>query len=187
MIRGGGTLPDITPIPELYKCSCAFIAPTSLVAGVSLAVGMNKIDVPGATATYKTDHRAKASNALSALKDHDLVFVHFKPCDNASHDGNISLKQEMIRKVDEMVEIILNANITDLHIALCADHCTPLLIRDHVGDPVPLTIMGSQVRTDDVKSFDERSVAKGALQRLRGYDVIPILMNLTGRQKMFGT
>jgi 2,3-bisphosphoglycerate-independent phosphoglycerate mutase len=92
----------------------------------------------------------------------------------------------MIQKVDELVGIILDANIPDLHIAISADHCTPLTIREHVGDPVPLAIMGSQVRTDDVHVFDERSAAKGALQRIRGHDILPILMNYIGRQKLYG-
>ena len=186
LFRGGGTLPDVVPLPELYKCSCAFIAPTSLVAGVSIAVGMKPIDVPGATGTYETDHRAKATSALAALEMNDFVFVHFKPGDNASHDGNLELKQKMIQKVDELIGIILDANVPDLHIAICADHCTPLSVREHTADPVPLAIMGSQVRSDDIKEFNERAAAKGGLQRLRGYDILPVLMNLIGRQKMFG-
>ena len=186
LFRGGGTVPDVVPLPELYNCSCAFIAPSSLVAGVSIAVGMKPIEVSGATGTYDTDHRAKATHALAALEENEFVFVHFKPSDSASHDGNLAMKQKMIRKVDELVRIILDANLPDLHIAVCADHCTPLSIREHVADPVPLAIMGSQVRTDDVKVYDERSAAKGALQGLRGHDIMPILMNFIGRQKMFG-
>ncbi|MFQ6123064.1 MAG: 2,3-bisphosphoglycerate-independent phosphoglycerate mutase [Candidatus Heimdallarchaeota archaeon] len=186
LFRGGGTVPDVIPLPELYKSSCAFIAPSSLVAGVAIAVGMKPIEVPGATGTYNTDHRAKATRALAALESNDFVFIHFKPTDNASHDGNVALKQKMIQKVDEIAGIILDANLPDLHIAICADHCTPLRVREHTADPVPLAIMGSQVRTDDIKVFDERSAVRGALQRLRGHDIIPILMNLIGHQKMFG-
>jgi len=186
LFRGGGTIPDVVPLPELYKSSCAFIAPSSLVAGVAIAVGMKPIEVPGATGSYDTNHRAKAMNALAALESNEFVFVHFKPTDNASHDGDVAMKQKMIQKVDELVGIILDANMPDLHIAVCADHCTPLRVREHTADPVPLVIMGSQVRTDDIKVFDERSAAKGALQRLRGHDIMPILMNFIGHQKMFG-
>jgi 2,3-bisphosphoglycerate-independent phosphoglycerate mutase len=51
---------------------------------------------------------------------------------------------------------------------------------------VPVAIYGPEIRTDDVKEFDERACAKGGLGRIRGKDLMPILMNLLGKTKKFG-
>jgi 2,3-bisphosphoglycerate-independent phosphoglycerate mutase len=42
------------------------------------------------------------------------------------------------------------------------------------------------VRRDKVVRFDEVSCADGALGRIRGLDVMNILMDLVGRAEMFG-
>jgi len=42
------------------------------------------------------------------------------------------------------------------------------------------------VRVDDVTSFNERAVAKGGLNRIRGLDLMPILLDLLGKAKLFG-
>jgi len=54
------------------------------------------------------------------------------------------------------------------------------------GDPVPIAIQGPNIRTDDVKEFSERTCAKGGLCRIRGKDLMPIIMNLPGETKKFG-
>jgi 2,3-bisphosphoglycerate-independent phosphoglycerate mutase len=57
---------------------------------------------------------------------------------------------------------------------------------DHTGDPVPIVICGPEVRVDDVKKFNERSVAKGGLCRIRGNNIMDILMDLMNLSTKFG-
>lgn len=145
--------------------------------------GMSVVDVPGATGGVNTDLNAKARAALKALEDHELVLLHVKGFDEASHDGNLEAKTQFIERVDGMLGQLVDA--ADL-IVLACDHTTPVTVREHTGDPVPVVICGAGVRPDDVQCYDERAVAGGGLGRIRGKDLLPIVVDLMGRGKKFG-
>ena len=57
---------------------------------------------------------------------------------------------------------------------------------NHSGDPVPIVIRGPEVKVDDVEEFNERSAAKGGLCRIRGSDLMNILMDLMNNSEKFG-
>jgi 2,3-bisphosphoglycerate-independent phosphoglycerate mutase len=59
-------------------------------------------------------------------------------------------------------------------------------VREHSADPVPVAISGGGARIDHVKEFDEMSAASGALGRIRGKDLMPIVMGVADRAKKFG-
>jgi len=187
LIRGAGTLPKIRLLSEIYSVSAVCVAATSLVRGVCRAAGMQLLTVKGATGTPQTDYIAKAKAAVQVLENNDLVLLHVKAPDVASHDGNIKQKVEVIEKIDKMLSYILNkVDLGETYVALTTDHTTSCVTRNHEGDPVPLAIMGPYVRSDDVEEFGERTCAKGGLGRLRGKDLMPILMNFIGKVKKFG-
>jgi 2,3-bisphosphoglycerate-independent phosphoglycerate mutase len=187
LCRGAGKLPDLTPLPLQYGISAAAISAMPLVRGVCKAAGMKLIDVSEATGTYDTNVLAKANAAIKALRSHDFVFVHVKATDVASHDSRVDEKVRMIEKIDQLVGyVIRNVDLSKTYIALTADHTTSSRTREHEGDPVPVVIAGPEVRTDDVKEFTERDCAKGGLGRIRGKDLMPIVMNLIGKTRKFG-
>jgi len=187
LIRGAGTLPKIRLLSEIYSVSAVCVAATSLVRGVCRAAGMQLLTVKGATGTPQTDYIAKAKAAVQVLENNDLVLLHVKAPDVASHDGNVRQKVEVIEKIDKMLSYILNkVDLGETYVALTTDHTTSCVTRNHEGDPVPLAIMGPYVRSDDVEEFGERTCAKGGLGRLRGKDLMPILMNFIGKVKKFG-
>lgn len=187
LIRGAGTLPRIRLLNEIYGVKAVCVAATSLIRGVCKAAGMQLLTVKGATGTPQTDYIAKAKAAVQALKENDLVFLHVKAPDVASHDGNVKQKVEVIEKIDRMLSYVLNkADLGETYVALTADHTTSCVTRNHEGDSVPVAIMGPYVRSDDVEEFSERACAKGGLGRIRGKDLMPILMNFIGKVKKFG-
>jgi 2,3-bisphosphoglycerate-independent phosphoglycerate mutase len=187
LFRGAGTLPKIKPLNELYGVEASCVSATSLVRGVCKAAGMRLLNVEGATGTVRTDYMAKAKAAVQALENSDLVLLHVKAPDAASHDGNIKQKVEVIERIDKMLAYILNnIDLSETYVALTADHTTSCMTGNHEGDPVPLAIMGPYVRSDDVNEFDERACAKGGLGRLRGKHLMSILMNFLGKVKKFG-
>jgi 2,3-bisphosphoglycerate-independent phosphoglycerate mutase len=187
LCRGAGKLPDITPISLRYGVRAAAICVMPLVRGVCEVAGMRLLAVPGATGTYDTDVIAKADAALRAAQSNDFVFLHVKATDIASHDRKVRQKVRMIEKIDKMMEhLIENANLEETLIAVTADHTTSLVTGEHEGDPVPVAIAGPGVRTDDVKEFGERTCAKGGLERIRGIDLMPTIMNLLGKTKKIG-
>jgi len=187
LFRGAGTLPKIKPLNELYEVEASCVSATPLIRGVCRAAGMRLLNVEGATGTVHTDYMAKAKAAVQALGNSDLVLLHVKAPDAASHDGNIKQKVEVIEKLDKMLAYILNnIDLSETYVALTADHTTSCITGNHEGDPVPLAIMGPYVRSDDVNEFDERACAKGGLGRLRGKHLMPILMNFLGKVKKIG-
>jgi 2,3-bisphosphoglycerate-independent phosphoglycerate mutase len=187
LLRGAGTLPKIKSIQESYGIDAVCVAATSLIRGVCKAAGMHLLDVEGATGTAQTDYMAKAKAAVQALENSDFVLLHVKAPDVASHDGNAKQKVEVIEKIDRMLAYILNkVDLGETYVALTADHTTSCVTGNHEGDPVPLAIMGPYVRGDDVEEFGERTCAKGGLGRLKGKDLMPILMNFLGKVKKFG-
>jgi len=184
--RGPGSIRDLEPIVERYGLRCAAVAGVTLVKGICRMVGMEVPEVAGATGGLDTDYRAKAQAALRLLDNHDLVFVNVKAGDVASHDGDFRMKVSVVENIDMMLGMMLKDLHEDVVVALTCDHSTPVSVKDHSADPVPVTISGGGGRVDGVKEFDEVSAAYGALGRIRGIDLMPILLGAADRAKKFG-
>jgi 2,3-bisphosphoglycerate-independent phosphoglycerate mutase len=187
LLRGAGMLPRIESLQKRFGVRCAAVCAVSLIRGVCKASGMRVLNVKGATGTPQTDYRAKAKAAAKALRANDFVFLHVKATDVAAHDGKSRLKVEVIEKIDSMVGYLLgNIDLGSTYLAVTADHSTSCVTGNHEGDPVPVAIAGPSVRRDDVTEYGERTCAKGGLNRIRGLDLMHVLMNLMGRITKFG-
>ncbi|MGD9962462.1 MAG: 2,3-bisphosphoglycerate-independent phosphoglycerate mutase [Thermoplasmata archaeon] len=184
--RGAGSLGELEPMPHLYGFKCAAVAGVTLVRGICRMVGMDVLDVPGATGGLDTDYKAKGDAAMRALDSHDFVFMNVKACDIAGHDGDFRLKVQVIESIDSMLAGMLRDLHEDVVVVLTADHSTPVSVRDHSADPVPVAISGGGARIDHVKEYDEMSAASGALGRIRGKDLMPTVMGVADRAKKFG-
>ncbi len=185
--RGAGTLPELEPITKRWGIKAAAIAGGGLYKGVARAVGFDLIEVPGATGTVNTNLKGKVEAAMKALEKYDLVFLHIKATDSVSHDKNPRKKVEVIEWISrELTPLVDKVFENEYYIAVTGDHTTPSEVGDHKGDPVPLAIMGPGVRRDDVAKFDEISCAKGSLCRIRGMDLMRILMNYIDKVPLFG-
>jgi len=187
LCRGAGTLPDVVPLTLRFGIRPAVVAAMPLVRGVCKVAGIRVLPVKGATGTYETDFMAKARATVKALQSYDFVLTHVKATDVASHDGQFKRKIEMIEKLDGMVDYITkNVDNEETLIAVTADHTTTCKTGNHEADPVPIILAGPGVRTDDVREFGERTCAKGGLHRIRGMDLMPIMLNLIGKSTKFG-
>ncbi len=184
LTRGAGIYQKVDSLRDRYGISSCCIAGSALYRGVARYIGMDILRVKGATGRVDTDVEAKAKAAVEALKKYDFVFVHIKGTDNASHDGNLEEKLFMIEKVDKLANILKDANAL---LVITADHSTPLSIRRHSADPVPVLIYGEGVRKDRVNSFDEISVACGCLGYLNGIGLHRVTIDLMGCGHMVGS
>ncbi len=185
--RGAGTAPHIPSFEERYGLKGACIVEVGLLKGVGRYLKMDVIDVEGATGSLDTDEQAIARASLEALKNNDFVLCNVKAPDVAGHDGEPYKKIEAVEKIDRMLGTILSGIAPhNTIIVLTADHSTPVIVKDHSGDPVPIVIWGEGVRTDEVNSYGERSCARGGLGRIRGLDIMNILTNLLSIQEKFG-
>ncbi len=140
---GEGTAPRISPFREHFGLSGAVVGAVDLVRGIGRLAGLDVIDVPGATGGLDTDYGAKASAAIAALADHDLVWVHVESPDEAGHMGDLREKVRAIERVDAEVLAPILASAGRPAVLVVPDHLTPLRTRTHATGPVPFAIGAS--------------------------------------------
>ncbi|WP_048187824.1 2,3-bisphosphoglycerate-independent phosphoglycerate mutase [Methanobacterium paludis] len=183
--RGAGAVPHVQPFGEKYGLKAACIAETGLIKGIGKIAGMDLVDIDGATGGVDTNiENIKKGIMETASKDYEFMLINIDGADEAGHDGEMDDKVKFIEKVDDVVGEMMQ--IDDLYFILTADHSTPISVMDHTGDPVPIVIKGPEVRVDDVEEFNERAATKGGLCRIRGRNLMDILMDLMNKSTKFG-
>ncbi|MFP3317753.1 MAG: 2,3-bisphosphoglycerate-independent phosphoglycerate mutase [Thermoplasmata archaeon] len=184
MLRGAGIVPELEGFNKKYGMKGACIVGVPLLSGLCKLAGMDVIKVPGVTGTVNTNMKNKIRYAIEATRDYDFILVNIKATDVAGHDGNGRLKKEIIERVDSAIEPFLD-NLDKITLMITGDHSTPCSVKDHTGDPLPVLVVTERIRRDGIDEFDEVSVSRGSL-RIRGNDVINVLLNYSDRAEKFG-
>ena len=175
----GGEKPQMPLFSELYGVvqRGSVISGVDLIKGIGRCVGLNVIDVPGATGYLDTNYTGKAEYALRGLADNDFVLVHVEAPDEAGHLGDIDLKVNAIEEFDELVVGTVLSGLNEefaeteegYRILVMPDHYTPVSVGTHTREPVPFAIydsLASQERGEKVEGFDEQSARKRAARVL---------------------
>ncbi|MBD3210317.1 2,3-bisphosphoglycerate-independent phosphoglycerate mutase [Candidatus Micrarchaeota archaeon] len=183
MVRGAGAYAEVPSFFERFKMHGLCVAGGALYKGVAAYLKMDVALVPSATGGLKTDVRAKAEAAAKALEGYDFVFMHIKGCDSASHDGNFNAKKKMLEKIDKVIPILEKSGAS---LVITGDHSTPVSMKSHSGHEVPILVYKGE-RNDKIKKFDELSCAQGGLGHIKGKDVLPLILNITGRAEKYGS
>lgn len=143
---GQGTRPAMEPFQAKYGVRGAVISAVDLINGIGRVVGMDVIEVPGATGFIDTNYEGKAQAALDALEDHDLVYVHVEATDEAGHMGDADLKIKATEYFDERIVAPMVEGLRrrgDFRLLLLPDHPTPVPLKTHVREPVPYVLYAS--------------------------------------------
>jgi len=185
LVRGAGQYRSFPSFKERYGFSACCIAGGGLYKGIGAFLGMEIIEVPGATALPDSDVEAKFKTALKQLDSHDFIFIHVKAADSLGEDGNFEEKKEFIEKSDNAMGVF-DGLPKDTLLVVTADHSTPCELKQHSADPVPIMFHGAGVRVDDVDAFGERACAKGGMGHIEGKDIMPQIQNLMGRLHLIG-
>jgi 2,3-bisphosphoglycerate-independent phosphoglycerate mutase len=170
---------------ERHGITGTFAADSAFLRGLGRALGLDPVDAPE-TDDPVADLRGRVQLVRERLDAGDtFVFVHQKTTDAAGHTKDPQLKRETI----ELLDAALDSLPTDRAVVcLTGDHATPAspdVI--HSGDPVPLLVAGPGVRADSVERFGELDCAAGILGRLRGPDLMPVLLNAADRPLFLGS
>jgi 2,3-bisphosphoglycerate-independent phosphoglycerate mutase len=159
---GGGTRPELEPFAQRFGTEGAVIAAVDLVRGIGVSLGLDILDVDGATGYIKTNFAGKGQAAIAALDDHAFVFVHVEAPDEAGHQGDIRAKVDAIEAIDRHVVGPLHAALEsqgDYRILVLPDHPTPIALRTHVPERVPFAYCGTGVGDASGRLYTEANAA----------------------------
>lgn len=184
--RGAGLTPHLEPFDAKWGLKSACIVEVGLVKGIGRYLGMEVIEVPGATAGLDTDTEAIGRTVLEAFCDHNFILCNVKGPDVAGHDRDPAAKVAIIEKIDRMVAQIFAQETEGLTFVFTGDHTTPVSVGDHTGEPCPILFWSAGVRSDPCPAFGERAVIGGGVGRIRGTDILPIMTSYMGVQEKFG-
>jgi len=155
---GQGTNPNMPSFKGLFGMDGSVISAVDLVNGMGKLVGLDLIDVPGATGYYDTNYQGKGEYAVNSLKKKDFIFVHVEAPDEAGHNGDMRAKITAIENFDKyVVGAVWNylKETEDFRIMVLSDHATPVSIKTHVSDPAPFVMAGKGVVHNGFAAFNE--------------------------------
>lgn len=178
--RGAGQQLSLDNVLHTLGINAAVVSGCNTVIGVARILGFDVITKPGFTADINTDLHAKITAAVTALADHDMVFVHIKAPDICSHERQPMTKRDFLQRIDEAMAPLLDA---DLVIAVAADHTTDSNTSFHTADPVPALICksGPELSSEPVK-FGESACEAGNMARQLSHDFLLKVLRTMGYQ-----
>ncbi len=169
----GGRAGAIRSLKDKYGITSAVISAVDVITGLGVCLGMTPIPVEGATGYIDTNYEGKADAAIEAIRSHDLVYVHVEAIDEVSHAQDLDLKLSAIEDFDRrVVARVLNGIDRDVRTVVLPDHPVPIRIGKHTRIPVPVAIHDPGERPDEVLTFDEAACLDGALNHMRGPDLM---------------
>ena len=172
---GQGKKPSLPRFSEKYGLSGSVISAVDLIKGLGRILGLDVINVKGATGYYDTDYKAKARAALKSLEENDFVFVHVEAADEAGHNGDLREKITAIERFDCLVVgTILNAfkRKRNFRILVLPDHATPISLRTHTADAVCFAIFGKDIVGRGFLNYSEKESRKSDLYFKNGHELM---------------
>ncbi len=151
------------------------ITAVDLARGLSMLIGFDLIDVPGATGFVDTNYQGKASAAIEALDKYDLVFVHIEAPDEASHNGSASMKKKAVEQIDKfIVGPVFEAlqGYESWRILVAPDHPTLIRSRAHSPEPVPFAMAGTNISGILHTTFSEANAARSGFRIDNGFELM---------------
>ncbi len=162
---GCGRKPAMESFKKKFHLKGAVISAVDLIKGIGKIIGMEVIDVEGATGYYDTNYLGKAEAALAALERVDFVFIHIEATDEAGHNNDLRMKITCLERIDKMVIKTLWERLkgTSFRILVTPDHPTPVSKRTHTREPVPFLIYGEGIEKDSIDSYSELAAQSSPL------------------------
>ncbi len=174
---GQGRATALEPIERLYGVRGGAISAVDIIRGIAKLAGMRVIDVPGITGWIDTNYEGKASYALEALRELDLVFVHVEATDEAAHQGDPEVKVQAISDIDRRVLgtfLERGRELGEYRILVISDHPTPCALKTHSPDPVPFAVWPAPAggRGSGASAYTEAAAEQSDLYVEEGWTIM---------------
>jgi len=177
---GQGTKPKMPAFKDVYGVEGAMISAVDLTKGIAQAVGLQVVDVHGATGNIHTNFTGKAKAALKILSEgSDFVYLHIEAPDEAGHQGDLETKIQAIEAIDRLVlgEIISGMKeLDDYKLVVLPDHPTPISLRTHTAEPVPFMLFNSAAIKNGPRIFHEKSALAANFHIDQGPDLMKLFL-----------
>ncbi|MCX6814629.1 MAG: 2,3-bisphosphoglycerate-independent phosphoglycerate mutase [Candidatus Aenigmarchaeota archaeon] len=181
LIRNTGKPGKTVLFQKRFGMKGCCIAGIAIAKGVARYLGMDVIEVKGATGMPDTNLEGKAEAAGKSLKKYDFVFLHINGTDILSHDKKPDSKRELLEKIDKLV-FSRFTNPKDIMIAVTCDHRTASSPSykgyEHLPDPVPFFASGGKIKAEG-RPYSEQECEKSRL-RLEGNGLMEFLVRNSG-------
>lgn len=176
---GQGVRPAMESFKEKFGKTGAVISAVNLIKGIGKIVGLQVLEVSGATGYYDTNYQGKAEAALRALEEVDFVFIHIEAPDEAGHNQDARMKILAIERIDKLVVgyIMEKMKGKPYRMLITPDHPTPISLRTHTNEPVPFLLYGPGVHKGTFVSYDEFEAQKSSLFIDKGHKLIEMFFN----------
>lgn len=180
---GQGAKPVIGNFKEKYNMTGATITGVDLLKGISNYIGLDVIEVPGATAYFDTNYENKVDYALESLKDHDVQYIHIEAPDEAGHEGNLPEKLRAIENIDSIILEKLFKELPKIDeeytIAVLPDHPTPIDIKTHTMTPVPFAIYSTNIKEPDATQIFSEDMSQGKYGTIIGHTLLSEMIKIS--------
>jgi 2,3-bisphosphoglycerate-independent phosphoglycerate mutase len=182
---GQGNAMQLESYESLYHLNGGVISAVDLLKGIAKLAGLEAPDVDGATGFLDTNYQGKVDAALEILGREDFVFVHIEAPDECGHMGDVQKKVQAIEEFDSRVVRPIFQHLEErgepYTLMLCTDHRTPVSLKGHTSEPVPMAVLKGPVgATDRQAAFDE-TVHDGKAEGLACNWIREILSTSSGR------
>jgi 2,3-bisphosphoglycerate-independent phosphoglycerate mutase len=177
----GHLLPKFFNINQRYHVNFAALADMHAERGIAQLAGMDSMLLPPPSGDLQKDCEVRVKALLDLLPKYDCFYIHLKGPDEPGHDGNCTLKTQIISAIDKYFfgPLLKQISLKDNIICITTDHATPCELKVHSDTPVPVLISGDKVDGDKAVKFSERECAKGSLGMIEhGCELMPKLMEL---------
>jgi len=179
---GQGKKPSMPRFIDKYGLSGSVISAVDLIKGLGKILGLEVINVPGATGYYDTNYEGKAKAALKSLEKNDFVFLHVEAPDEAGHNGDLREKITAIERFDQLVVgTVLNTlkKKKNFRILIMPDHATPLSLKTHTADIVCFGIFGKGIVGRGFLNYSEKEAEKSDLYFEKGHGLMDYFIKTT--------
>lgn len=173
---GQGRRTELPAFSGLYGLAGGVISAVDLLRGIGRLTGLDAPRVPGATGFLDTNYAGKldaARDLLAAGKN--FVFLHIEAPDECGHMGDLKLKTRAIEDFDREIVgpawSLLQESGRPCRLVVATDHRTPVTVRGHTIEPVPLLFCDGPVRLSGAEQPFDEFVHDGRAQGL-AFDIM---------------